>query len=181
MASRDPTHLVWLDLETTGLDPESAVILEIATLVTDKTLSAIVEGPSLVIHQSDAALASMDPWCSKQHGRSGLLDEVRRSTVDLASAEAQTLAFVAAHCPPQRCPLCGNSICFDRRFLIRHMPALNAHLHYRNVDVTSIKELVARWVPNRRAPEKASRHRASSDIHESLDELIHYRKSFFGA
>ena len=176
----DQTNLAWLDLETTGLDPESCVILEIATLITDKDLNVIAEGPNLVIHQPEEVLESMDPWAKKQHESSGLLVEVRRSTVSLPQAEEETLAFLKRYCPPKACPLCGSSICLDRRFLVRYMPRLSAHLSYRHVDVSSIKELVVRWFPDKALKHKrASRHRALSDILDSLEELRYYRDQVF--
>ena len=178
--AKSRTHLVWLDLETTGLDVETREILEIATIVTDKDLNVIAEGPDLVVHHPESVLENIDAWCLKQHGASGLLEASRRSTVSLRQAEEQTLSFVREHCPPQACPLCGNSICFDRRFLIRYMPALDAYLSYRNVDVSTIKELLYRWHPNLDAKvEKKSKHRALDDIRESIEELRIYRKSVF--
>ncbi|HEC62935.1 MAG TPA: oligoribonuclease, partial [Candidatus Acetothermia bacterium] len=162
-------NLIWLDLETTGLDPETCVILEIATLVTDKDLNVVAEGPALVIHYPPQVLAGMDPWARKQHQASGLLAEVEASRVSLAQAEEETLAFLRSHTPPRACPLCGSSICLDRRFLIRYMPKLNAHLSYRHVDVSSIKELVARWYPDQVVKRKgSSRHRARADILDSI-------------
>lgn len=179
---KSATNLVWVDLETTGLDVGSRVILEIATIITDRDLKILAEGPDLVIHHPDEILAQMDAWCSKQHRASGLIEEVRRSTVTLDQAEAQTMAFVARYCPPRACPLCGNSICFDRRFLIRHMPRLDALLSYRNVDVSALKELASRWAPQATegiGDTKSSKHRARSDILESIDELRQYRRLMF--
>jgi len=177
---RSRSNLVWIDLETTGLDPDRHVIVEIATIVTDRNLSVLEEGPDLVIRQPAAAWEGLDPWVMKQHGGSGLIAASEASSVSLAEAEARTLERVKAHCPPRLCPLAGNSVCFDRRFLIRHMPKLNAHLHYRNVDVSSIKELVRRWRPQIiKEIEKASTHRALDDIRESIQELRRYRRTFF--
>ncbi|HIP99161.1 TPA: oligoribonuclease [Candidatus Bipolaricaulota bacterium] len=180
MSTKSRSHLVWIDLETTGLDPQVHAILEIATLITDKDLNVIAQGPALVIHQPEEILAAMDPWARKQHESSGLLAEVRSSRASLAQAEAETLAFLSAHVPPRACPLCGSSICLDRRFLLRHMPQVSAHLSYRLVDVSSIKELVARWYPEklirRRRP---SPHRALPDILGSLAELRYYREQVF--
>ncbi len=179
---KNPTNLVWIDLETTGLDLETKVILEIATIVTDKDLNIIAEGPDLVIHQPKEILATMDEWCTKQHRTSGLIEEVRRSTVSLSQAEMETLAFVTSHCPPRSCPLCGNSICFDRRFIIRYMPKLDDLLSYRNVDVSTVKELVNRWYPGMSeevGTSKTSKHRALSDIKESIEELRYYKKTVF--
>jgi oligoribonuclease len=180
MAVRDPHNLVWLDLETTGLEVESCAILEIATIITDKNLTVLGEGPNLVIHQPNEILTNMDDWCAKQHAASGLLDAVRKSDVTLAQAENETLAFVGKHCRSNAAPLCGNSICFDRRFLIRHMPRLNEYLDYRNVDVSSIKELVHRWYPGVVGTlDKESTHRALDDIRESIEELRLYRARIF--
>jgi len=178
--SKKPTHLVWLDLETTGIDVETRKIIEIATIVTDKNLNVLEEGPDLIIHQPDGILETMDQWCVTQHGASGLTQAVKESTVSLKEAERQTLEFVARFCPPKACPLCGNSICFDRRFIMHYMPGLNAHLNYRNVDVSSIKELAYRWYPSAtRQVKKETIHRAMDDIRESIDELRHYRSVLF--
>ena len=177
---QEPTNLLWLDLETTGLDVETRVIVEIATIVTDRELNVLEEGPDLVIHHPSDTLEHLDEWCRDQHGKSGLLDAVRASSVSLAEAERQTLEFVERHCPPQACPLCGNSICFDRRFIMRYMPHLNAHLNYRNVDVSSIKELAYRWYPSAmKKQEKDSPHRAMDDIRASIEELRMYRRTVF--
>lgn len=171
--------LVWIDLEMSGLDPESCQILEIAAIITDGELEILAEGPDLVIHQPDEVLAAMDEWCTRQHGQSGLTAAVRASTVSLAEAEAQVLALIKAHCPPGKSPLCGNSIGHDRRFLLRYMPTLTSHLSYRNVDVSSIKELVRRWYPQVSAPAKRETHRALDDIRESIAELRFYRENVF--
>jgi len=177
---RSRGNLVWIDLETTGLDPDHDVIVEIATIVTDKELTVLEEGPDLVVRQPPEVWERVDPWVSKQHGASGLIEASKQSAVSLVDAEARTLESVKTHCPPKRCPLAGNSICFDRRFLIRHMPTLEAYLDYRNVDVSSIKELVRRWSPRLAAQMgKASRHRALDDIRESIEELRFYRQSVF--
>ena len=177
---KDPNAIVWLDLETTGIDDRDGAILEIATIVTDGDLTVIAEGPNLVIHQPKKALDAMDPWCVEQHGASGLTEASRRSTVTLAEAEDATLAFVRAHCLRRRAPLAGNSIGFDRRFIMHHMPRLNAYLNYRNVDVTSVKELLARWAPSALATaEKAATHRALDDIRQSIGELRRYRAALF--
>ena len=178
--TKPSANLIWIDLEMTGLDPDSDVILEIATLVTDSELDIVAEGPALAIHQDEAALAGMDAWNVEHHGASGLLDRVRRSPVSLVEAEAVTLAFVERHCAPQSAPLCGNSVWQDRRFLCRHMPTLEAHLHYRIIDVSTVKELARRWQPALVAGlAKKSAHRALDDIRESVDELRHYRRRFF--
>lgn len=171
--------LVWMDLEMSGLDPDHCTILEIATIITDAELRIIAEGPDLVIHHDDAVLDAMDEWCTKHHGTSGLTAAVKASTISLADAEAQTLAFVAEHCAPRSSPLCGNTIWQDRRFLVRYMPTLDAHLHYRLVDVSTIKELSRRWYPDVKAPPKSDSHRALDDIRESIAELAFYRGSVF--
>jgi len=177
---KDPHALVWLDLETTGIDDRLCTILEIATIVTDGELNVIEEGPNLVIHQPDEVLASMDPWCVNQHGSSGLTEASRTSKVSLSAAEAATLAFLRRLCLRGRAPLCGNSIGFDRRFLIHHMPHLNEYLNYRNVDVSTLTELVARWYPRAfAATDKESKHRALDDIRESIEELRRYRRGVF--
>jgi oligoribonuclease len=174
-------NLVWIDLETTGLDPDARAILEIACLVTDKDLNELGDGIDIVVHQAGHAIGQLDPWCVRQHGASGLLEAVRASKTSLAQAEAETLAYVKRHCLSGKAPLSGNSVCFDRRFLIRHMPKLEAYLHYRNVDVSSIKELVRRWRPSAiDKVTKTSRHRALDDIRESIAELRVYRETFFG-
>jgi len=178
---RSPSNLVWLDLETTGLNVETRAIIEIATIITDKHLNTIAEGPNLVIHQSEDALAALDYWCREQHGASGLLRASRQSEISLEEAERRTLDFVQTHCPPKACPLAGNSICFDRRFLIRYMPRLEAYLTYRNVDVSTVKELCYRWRPGvMKTAGKESTHRALDDIRESIDELRHYQEKLFG-
>ena len=177
---KSPSHLVWMDLETTGIDDRSCSIIEIATIITDKDLHTVEEGPVLVIHQSEAVLRNMDPWCIDQHGGSGLTEACRKSTVSLAKAEAETLAFVRKHCLKGKAPLCGNSIGFDRRFIMHHMPKLNNYLDFRNVDVSSFKELVYRWYPG--VVEKVikkSTHRSLDDIRESIDEMRFYRQHVF--
>ena len=173
--------LVWMDLEMTGLDPERERIIEAAVLVTDGQLVVKAEGPNLVLHQSEEVLGAMDDWNKEHHGKSGLLDRVRASTLLEEEAENQLLAFVRAHCKERTAPLAGNSIHQDRRFLRRYMPRLEAHLHYRNVDVSTVKELVKRWHPKifEGAPAKASAHRALDDIRESIAELRYYRESAF--
>ncbi len=177
---RNPTNLVWIDLETTGLEPETGAILEIAVVITDAQLNVLQEGPVLVIHQPEEVLAGMDEWARRQHEASGLLAEVRRSTLDLAGAEEQVLAAVAAFCPPKACPLAGSSVCFDRLFIRKFMPRLNAYLHYRHVDVSSFKEMVKRWYPERALPNGVgAKHRALPDILDSLHELRYYRDTVF--
>jgi oligoribonuclease len=172
--------LVWMDLEMTGLDPGRDVIVEIATLVTDDELEVVAEGPDLVIHQPDTALATMDPVVVEMHTRSGLLDAIRASTISLDDAGAQTLAFLQHWVPePRTVPLCGNSIGMDRRFLAAYLPQIEAWLHYRSVDVSSVKELVRRWYPGLKAPQKPGAHRALDDIRESVRELRYYREHVF--
>jgi oligoribonuclease len=174
-------NIVWIDLETTGLDPEASVILEVAVVITDKHLNQLAQA-SLVIHHPTSALVDLDNWVQEQHRASGLLEEVRRSTLTLAKAEAAVLELVAAHCPPRACPLAGSSVCFDRRFLMRYMPKLDAHLSYRLVDVSSIKEIVKRWYPDKVLPNgSGAKHRALPDILESIAELRYYRSTVFQA
>ena len=178
MASKD--HLIWIDLEMTGLKPDQDRIIEIATVVTDRELNVIATGPELAIHQSEAVLATMDDWNQRQHGGSGLLARVRASRIEAAAAEHQTLAFLAEQVPTGASPMCGNSICQDRRFLARWMPALEAHFHYRNIDVSTLKELAARWHPQLGAAfSKRAAHLALADIHESIAELRFYRERLF--
>ena len=172
-------NLVWIDLEMTGLLPESDRIIEIAVVVTDAQLGNRVEGPVLAIHQSDAALDAMDAWNKGTHGRSGLIDRVKASTVDEANAETQVIEFLRRYVPKNVSPMCGNSICQDRRFMARTMPRLEAFFHYRNLDVSTLKELAKRWKPEILAGfKKAQAHTALADIHESIDELAYYREHF---
>lgn len=174
------THLIWLDLEMTGLHPEKDVILELGTVVTDANLKVLAKGPVFAIHQPDAVLDGMDPWCVEHHGKSGLTDRCRKSKVTVDQAERETLEFLKKHCPPQKIPLCGNSIGQDRRFLVKYMPTLNDFFHYRNVDVSTIKELVTRWYPNvAEGPEKKKTHAVMDDVLDSIAELEHYRKNVF--
>jgi len=171
--------LIWIDLEMTGLVPESDSIIEIATLLTDRDLQVVAEGPMIAIHQPEAVLALMDEWNQKQHGGSGLLARVRASTVTTASAESQTLDFLAQHVEPGSSPMCGNSICQDRRFLARHMPQLERFFHYRNLDVSTVKELARRWAPAvLEGVKKSGAHLALDDIRDSVSELRHYREQF---
>ncbi len=172
-------HLVWIDLEMTGLDPDRDVILEIATIVTDGDLNTVSEGPVLAIHAEEARLAGMDEWNQRQHKKSGLLDRVRASSESMATAEAKTLEFLAAQLPPGKIPLCGNSIWQDRRFLARHMPALERFFHYRIVDVSTLKELARRWYPGMPPFKKSETHLALADIRESIEEMRHYREHLF--
>lgn len=170
---------VWIDLEMTGLDPGSCVVLEIASIVTTPDLDILEEGPDLVIHQSDTVLATMSPWCIEHHGASGLTEACRASTLSLRDAELQTLEVIRRHCPEGKSPLCGNSIALDWRFLRAHMPELWAYLDYRLIDVTTVKELARRWYPRAPQPVKAGGHRALADISESIDELRLYREHLF--
>lgn len=169
-------RLVWIDLEMTGLEPERDVIIEIATLVTDEQLNVLAEGPVIAIHQPEDVLAGMDDWNQRQHGSSGLTARVRASTLDTRAAERATLDFLKQWVAPRSSPMCGNSICQDRRFLARHMPELEAFFHYRNLDVSTLKELARRWYPAVPKFEKADAHLALADIRASLDELRYYRE-----
>ncbi len=174
------THLIWIDLEMTGLNVESNRIIEIATAITDAQLQIIAEGPVLVIQQTAAHLATMDAWNTKQHTQSGLLARVQQSTLTEDDAQTLTLAFLQQHVPAGKLPMCGNSICQDRRFLYRYMPRLEAFFHYRNLDVSSIKELATRWAPDiLKGFTKQSQHLAMSDIKDSIAELRHYQQHFF--
>ncbi len=172
-------YLIWLDLEMTGLDPEEHVILEIASIITDSNLQIIAEGPDIVIHHSAEELLSMDEWSKEQHMNSGLIDKVKSSTITCEEAESLTLEFLSKYTAQRTCPLCGNSVWQDRHFLIKHMPRLEDFFHYRNVDVSTIKELVKRWYPNIGDFKKEKRHLALSDIKESIRELQYYRKMIF--
>lgn len=175
MALRDT--LVWIDLEMTGLDPERDCILEIATIVTDNTLKVLAEGPVFAIHQDEAVLGAMDDWNRSHHGASGLVDRVRASVTDEATAERLTIEFLSKWSEPGSSPMCGNSIGQDRRFLVRYMPKLEKFFHYRNVDVSTLKELAKRWKPEAYTSfKKAQKHTALADVHESIDELAHYRE-----
>ena len=178
MPQQNPENLIWIDLEMTGLDPMEDRIIEIATLVTDKNLNVLEEGPSLAINQSDEMLKGMDEWCTTQHGKSGLTDRVKNSSISEATAEAVTLAFLDKYVPQGRSPMCGNSICQDRRFLARWMPELEEFFHYRNLDVSTLKELARRWAPDVYEDfSKESSHLAMNDIKDSIAELQYYRKS----
>lgn len=169
-------NLIWIDLEMTGLYPDTDRIIEIAVVVTDAQLTQRVEGPVFAIHQSDATLDAMDAWNKGTHGRSGLIERVKASTTTEADAEAALIKFLAQYVPKGKAPLCGNSIGQDRRFMERYMPKLNDFFHYRNVDVSTLKELARRWKPDAYASfKKAQRHTALADVHESIDELAHYR------
>jgi oligoribonuclease len=172
--------LIWVDLEMTGLDPDRDVVIEIATIVTDAHLNVIAEGPVLAIHQVDAVLATMDEWNTRQHGQSGLTQRVRESRLDEEAVQDLTLEFLRRHVPPGKSPMCGNSICQDRRFMARRMPRLEAFFHYRNLDVSTVKELARRWRPDVLATvTKQGNHLALDDIRDSIAELRHYREHFF--
>ena len=178
MPQQNPENLIWIDLEMTGLDPMEDRIIEIATIVTDKNLNILEEGPTLAVKQSDADLAGMDEWCTNQHGKSGLTDRVRNSSISEATAEAVTIAFLEQYVPARKSPMCGNSICQDRRFLARWMPQLEEFFHYRNLDVSSLKELARRWSPDVcDGFVKESTHLAMDDIKDSIAELKYYRKT----
>ena len=177
--SQDANNLIWIDLEMTGLDTQNDVIIEIATIVTDSALNVLAEGPALAIHQPDAVMAGMDEWNTTQHGKSGLTERVKNSTISEAEAERQTIEFLQQYVPPGKSPMCGNSICQDRRFLARCMPELEAFFHYRNLDVSVLKELAARWAPEvYKGFNKNSNHLAMDDIRDSIDELKYYREHF---
>jgi len=177
--TQDPNALVWIDLEMTGLSPERDRIIEIATIITDSNLEIVAEGPVLAVNQSEALLAGMDEWNTRTHNATGLVHRVRESTVDDRQAELETLRFIQRYVPRNKSPLCGNSICQDRRFLARYMRELEAYLHYRNLDVSTIKELAKRWHPGlANGFEKQGTHRALDDIRESIQELRYYRTHF---
>lgn len=176
---QNPQNLIWIDLEMTGLNPDTDVIIEMATIVTDSQLNVLAEGPTIAVHQSDEVLAGMDEWNTRQHGGSGLTQRVRDSRVSTAEAEAQTVAFLEQWVPRGVSPICGNSIGQDRRFLVRYMPTLESYFHYRNLDVSTLKELVARWAPElREGVKKSGTHLAMDDIRDSITELQYYREHF---
>jgi len=173
-------NLIWIDLEMTGLYPNDDVIIEIATIVTDSDLNVLAEGPMLAIHQSDERLAAMDEWNTNQHGKSGLTERVRNSNISASDAEQQTIDFLKQWVPAGKSPMSGNSICQDRRFLANYMPALENYFHYRNLDVSSVKELARRWKPeSMKGFTKSGAHLALDDVRDSINELKHYRKTFF--
>ncbi|KAF0098923.1 MAG: oligoribonuclease [bacterium] len=177
--AQNETHLVWIDMEMSGLDPDRDRVLEIALVVTDKNLDVVEEGPVLVVHQDDAVLDAMDNWNKSTHGKSGLIDKVKASTLTEAEVEQRVLAFMKRHVGERQSPMCGNSICQDRRFMARHMPKLEAYFHYRNLDVSTLKELAARWRPElKEGFKKANSHTALADIQESIAELRYYREHF---
>ncbi len=177
--AQNALNLLWIDMEMSGLSPEDNLILEVAIVVTDADLNVIAESPVLVVHQSDAVLDGMDNWNKGTHGKSGLIDKVKASTLGEAEVEAQMLSFIKQHVSERTSPMCGNSICQDRRFLARHMPKLEAYFHYRNLDVSTLKELAKRWRPGlAEGFIKASKHEALADIYESIDEMKYYREHF---
>jgi len=177
--AQDQNNLVWIDLEMTGLDPDKDRIIEVAIVVTDSHLNVLGEAPVLVVHQPDEVLGAMDKWNTSTHARSGLVDRVKASALNEAAVEQQLLAFLAQYVPGNTSPMCGNSICQDRRFLARHMPRLETYFHYRNLDVSTVKELARRWKPEiAKGLVKQSKHEALADIYESIDELKYYRENF---
>ena len=177
--AQDQNNLVWIDLEMTGLDPDKERIIEVAIVVTDSHLNVLAEAPVLVVHQSDEVLRAMDKWNTSTHTRSGLIDKVKASALEEAGVEQQLVAFLTQHVPENTSPMCGNSICQDRRFLARHMPRLEAYFHYRNLDVSTVKELARRWKPEiAKGLVKQGKHEALADIYESIDELKYYRENF---
>ena len=179
---QDAARLIWIDLEMTGLKPDTDRIIEVALVVTDGDLNTVAEAPVWVIHQSDEVLAGMDAWNQGTHGRSGLIDKVKASTSDEGSVEAAALSFLSEHVPPKMSPMCGNSICQDRRFLARAMPALEDYFHYRNLDVSTLKELARRWKPElMKGVPKEGKHEALADVYESIAELKYYRENFIRA
>ena len=174
---QDPNALVWMDLEMTGLNPDTDQIIEVATIITDSELNVLATGPVIAVHHPDAVLDAMDDWNKRTHGGSGLIERIRASTIDTRAAELATREFIAQYVPRNRSPLCGNSICQDRRFLARLMPELESYLHYRNLDVSSLKELARRWYPKvYDGFEKKATHKALEDIQESIAELQYYRE-----
>ena len=177
--AKSDQNLIWIDCEMTGLDPETDRLIEIAVIVTGPNLTPRVEGPVLVIHQTDLQLARMDEWNKRTHGNSGLIDKVRASTTNEAQAEQEILQFISAYTSKEKVPLCGNTISQDRRFLVKYMPELEGFLHYRNLDVSTLKELAKRWRPDAYSSfKKQQKHTALADVHESIDELEHYREHF---
>ena len=180
MAESNSNHLIWVDMEMTGLVPEQDMIIEVALVVTDAQLNTIAEAPVLVVHQSDEILDGMDSWNKGTHGKSGLIGKVKASTLTHADVEAQMVAFLQQHISARMSPMCGNSICQDRRFMARLMPKLEAYFHYRNLDVSTLKELVKRWKPQiANGMSKEGKHEALADIYDSIEELKYYREHFF--
>jgi oligoribonuclease len=177
--AKDDNNLIWIDLEMTGLSPDRDRIIELAVIVTDAQVTTRLEGPVLAIHQSDAVLDGMDAWNKGTHGKSGLVDRVKASTHTEANAQQEVIAWLSKYVGEGKSPMCGNTICQDRRFLANHMPQLERFFHYRNLDVTTLKELARRWKPAAlEGLKKAQSHTALADVHESIDELLHYRRTF---
>jgi oligoribonuclease len=177
--AQDPNALIWIDLEMTGLSTETDLIIEVATIVTDAQLNIVAEGPILAVHQSDAVLNGMDEWNTNTHNKTGLVQRVKDSTLDEAAVSQQTIAFLQEYVGKNKSPMCGNSICQDRRFLARYMPELESYFHYRNLDVSSLKELIRRWKPELLPGfSKKNTHKAIDDIRESIEELKYYREHF---
>ncbi|GIX28076.1 MAG: oligoribonuclease [Burkholderiales bacterium] len=177
--AQDATRLIWIDLEMSGLNPDTDRILEVAAVVTDSALETVAEGPVLVVHQPDSLLEAMDDWNKSTHARTGLIERVKASRLNEQEAEARMLAFLEEHVPSKASPMCGNSVCQDRRFLARWMPRLEAYFHYRNLDVSTLKELARRWRPEVAAGvAKQGKHEALADVYESIAELRHYRDNF---
>lgn len=177
--TQSPDNLIWIDLEMTGLDSNTDCIIEIATAITDKELNLLAEGPVIAIFQEESILQGMDEWNTRQHGKSGLLDRVRKSEYSMADAERMTIEFLQEYVPANTSPMCGNSICQDRRFLYRLMPELEKYFLYRNLDVSTVKELVKRWTTGKDQFVKNASHLAMDDIHDSIEELQHYRAKYF--
>jgi oligoribonuclease len=177
--TQSPDNLIWIDLEMTGLDPDEDCIIEIATAITDKELKVLAEGPIVAIHQEESILQAMDEWNTRQHGKSGLLDRVRESEYTVADGERMTIEFLQEYVPANTSPMCGNSICQDRRFMYRLMPELEKYFLYRNLDVSTVKELVKRWTTGRDQFIKNASHLAMDDVHDSIEELQHYRAKYF--
>lgn len=176
---QDQSHLIWLDMEMSGLDPDVCRILEVAVVITDKNLHTVVEGPVFVVKQADAVLDAMDEWNKNTHGRSGLIEKVKASLMNEAEVEHRLVEFLSQYVPKGVSPCCGNSVHQDRRFMERYMPKLDNYFHYRNVDVSTLKELAARWAPEvKKSFQKKTRHTALADVYESIDELKHYREHF---
>jgi oligoribonuclease len=177
--AQDQNALVWLDMEMTGLDPDNDRVIELAMVITNSQLEIVAESAVWALHQPDAVLDAMDDWNKKTHGKSGLIEKVKSSALDEAEVEAQALDFLKRHVPSGKSPMCGNSICQDRRFMARHMPKLEAYFHYRNLDVSTLKELCKRWTPEiAKGVKKGGKHEALADIYESIEELRYYRANF---